>query len=194
MNFEIYSKDNILRNLDKMRERIKSNFKEEYSTSDLFYGFNGLTYEEQDKILKPNKTKREELDLEVLYNEIRCEAKKCKEANIVGVKLLIKNPEYQEFKRKNSIKKKRTTLSEDVNRLLRNGLMTLDEVLDNDFSDDEKQIIKMKYSEEPPLNSTAVSLRLCIDQEEVSEATVKFYNETIAKHKKKLVLKGGSND
>ena len=193
MNISIYSKDNILSNFKRMQESILKNFNEEYSTSDLAYGFNGLSYEDQDRLLKINKTKDEKLYTELLINEIRTEAEKCKKANIVGVKILIKNPEYIAFRKKQVVKKNKSTLVEDANRLLKHGLITMDEVI-SDFSYDEKQIIKMKYSEEPPLNSTAVSLRLCIDVDEVNEATVKFYKETIDKHKKKLVLKGGSVD
>lgn len=194
MNHAIYSKDNILSNFRKTQANILRNFGENYSISDLFYGFNGLSYQEQDQFLKKDKTKKELLELELLINEIRTEAKKCKEANIVGVKILIKNPEYIEFRKKQAAKLKRSKLAEDVNRLLKNGLITLDEVLDG-FGADEKQIIEMKYSEEPPLTTSAIAHRLCIGQDEVNETTVKFYNETMAKHKKKsLILKGGHSD
>ena len=85
---------------------------------------------------------------------------------------------------------KKPSVSEQAKVLLKNGVITKEEVLEDGFGYDEKQIIDMKYSEEPPLNSTAVSIRLCIDQEEVNDATIKFYNETIRKAKIKSLRPG----
>ena len=192
---EIYSKQNILHNFTKTQENILRNYGERYSMSDLFYGFNKLSMEEQDTFLIIRKNQEELLLLPDIISKIREEAKKSKAARLTGVRIIIKNPEYKfelkkTYSKKNEEKHKKPSVSEQAKVLLKNGVITKEEVLEDGFGYDEKQIIDMKYSEEPPLNSTAVSIRLCIDQEEVNDATIKFYNETIRKAKIKSLRPG----
>lgn len=192
---EIYSKQNILQNFTKTQENILRNYGERYSMSDLFYGFNKLSMEEQDTFLIIRKNQEELLLLPDIISKIREEAKKSKAARLTGVRIIIKNPEYKSelkktYSKKNEEKHKKPSVSEQAKVLLKNGVITKEEVLEDGFGYDEKQIIDMKYSEEPPLNSTAVSIRLCIDQEEVNDATIKFYNETIRKAKIKSLRPG----
>ena len=192
---EIYSKQNILHNFTKTQENILRNYGERYSMSDLFYGFNKLSMEEQDTFLIIRKNQEELLLLSDIISKIREEAKKSKAARLTGVRIIIKNPEYKFelkkiYSKKNEEKHKKPSVSEQAILLLKNGVITKEEVLEDGFGYDEKQIIDMKYSEEPPLNSTAVSIRLCIDQEEVNDATIKFYNETIRKAKIKSLRPG----
>lgn len=195
---EIYSKQNILHNFTKTQENILRNYGERYSMSDLFYGFNKLSMEEQDTFLIIRKNQEELLLLPDIISKIREEAKKSKAACLTGVRIIIKNPEYKFelkkiYSKKNEEKHKKPSVSEQAKVLLKNGVITKEEVLEDGFGYDEKQIINMKYSEEPPLNSTAVSIRLCIDQEEVNDATIKFYNETIRKAKIKSLRPGDYN-
>ena len=192
---EIYSKQNILHNFTKTQENILRNYGERYSMSDLFYGFNKLSMEEQDTFLIIRKNQEELLLLSDIISKIREEAKKSKVARLTGVRIIIKNPEYKFelkkiYSKKNEEQPKKPSVSEQAKVLLKNGVITKEEVLEDGFGYDEKQIIDMKYSEEPPLNSTAVSIRLCIDQEEVNDATIKFYNETIRKAKIKSLRPG----
>lgn len=195
---EIYSKQNILHNFTKTQENILRNYGERYSMSDLFCGFNKLSMEEQDTFLIIRKNQEELLLLPDIISKIREEAKKSKAASLTGVRIIIKNPEYKFelkkiYSKKNEEKHKKPSVSEQAKVLLKNGVITKEEVLEDGFGYDEKQIINMKYSEEPPLNSTAVSIRLCIDQEEVNDATIKFYNETIRKAKIKSLRPGDYN-
>ena len=109
------------------------------------------------------------------------------------IRVLIKNPN---FKSNRPVKKESNVNSEitEGNILIKNKIIELDDILDDTFGDDEKRVIRLKYSEEPPLNNVAVAHRLCIDTDEVLETTNKLYKTAYEAHKKLILMRESSNE
>ena len=195
----IYSKENIFRKLQDTKKFYKEIFNEEYFIVDIIYGFNSLTMEEQDFYLQYKANQKNKY-----YEENRLRMRRINDKmrnsiinnydNIADdVKIRVKNPEAQENMRK---KKKTNQNSELVqgSTLIKNKIIEISDILDDRFADDEKRVIKMKYSEEPPLNNMAVAHRLCIDTDEVLETTNKLYRAAYDAHKKLVLMRESSHE
>ena len=217
---EIYSKQNIFDRLQKTKRNFYSLYNEKYTLSNLIYAFNQLTMDEQDLYLTFKRDKnnsgnyqRNREEIRRIIGKMRTEMKTAGDKLSAYCDLDIKNPSADPNSKKKVILRetkkveskpverpkqvKPTKPLSDVQRamlLIRNHLVEIKEVLDDDFGYDEKEIINLKYSEEPPLNNSAVALRKCIDTDEVNETTTKFYKKTLQIHHDKVLAREKANE
>ena len=217
---EIYSKQNIFDRLQKTKRNFYSLYNEKYTLSNLIYAFNQLTMDEQDLYLtfkrdknNSGKYQRNREEIKRIIGKMRTEMKTAGDKLSAYCDLDIKNPSADPNSKKKVIFRetkqveskpverpkqvKPTKPLSDVQRamlLIRNHLVEIKEVLDDDFGYDEKEIINLKYSEEPPLNNSAVALRKCIDTDEVNETTTKFYKKTLQIHHDKVLAREKANE
>lgn len=217
---EIYSKQNIFDRLQKTKRNFYSLYNEKYTLSNLIYAFNQLTMDEQDLYLTFKRDKnnsgnyqRDREEIKRIIGKMRTEMKTAGDKLSAYCDLDIKNPSADPNSKKKVIFRetkqveskpverpkqvKPTKPLSDVQRamlLIRNHLVEIKEVLDDDFGYDEKEIINLKYSEEPPLNNSAVALRKCIDTDEVNETTTKFYKKTLQIHHDKVLAREKANE
>lgn len=198
----IYSKDNIFKRFQSTKKLYKNVFDEDYFMVDIIYAFNNLTMGEQDFYLsykvdsknphyEANKAKMRKItdkmrDL-ILNGDFKVDDK---------IRILIKNPEFKPNKKK-SVSDKVDEKISDVKQgkvLLNTGVVELEDILDDNFGNDEKELIRLKYSEEPPLSNSAVALRKGVDTDEVNETTNKLYRNAFEAHKKLVLMRESSNE
>ena len=198
----IYSKENIFRRFQSTKTLYKKVFDEDYFMVDIIFAFNNLNMEEQDLFLS-YRVDSKNPNYEANKAKIRRITDKMRDLILTGdfkvddkIRVLIKNPEYKPNKRKNITKKIDENLS-DVKQgkiLLNNSIIKLDDILDDSFGNDEQELIRLKYSEVPPLSNSAVALRKGVDTDEVNETTNKLYRTAFEAHKKLVMMRESSNE
>ena len=169
---------------------------------DIIFAFNNLTMDEQDFYLK-YRVDSKNPNYETNKAKMRRITDKMRDLILNGdfkvddkIRVFIKNPEYKPNKHKDIPEMPINKLS-DVKQgkiLLTNGIIKLDDILDDSFGIDEKELILLKYSEVPPLSNSAVALRKCVDTDEVNETTNKLYRTAFEAHKKLVMMRESSNE
>ena len=198
----IYSRENILKRLQSTKSFYKKALDEDYFLVDIIYAFNSLTMNEQDFYLNYNFDSKDN-NFEANKEELKKINIKMRQVILNGdfkvsdkIRIVIKNPEFKSSK-KNSGKEKLDNRISDVKQgkiLLNNGVIKLEDILDEQFGKDEKELIHLKYSENPPLSNSAVALRKGVDTDEVNETTNKLYKTAFAAHKKLVLMRENSNE
>ncbi|MBQ3475255.1 MAG: hypothetical protein IJH20_03700 [Bacilli bacterium] len=197
----IYSRDNIFKRLQSAKNYYKKVLDEDYFLIDIIYAFNNLTMNEQDfylsyKVDSYNPSFEEEkAKLREINNKMR-------ETILNGdykvsdkISVVIKNPKFKSSKKNNN--EKLDNKISDVKQgkiLLNNGVIKLEDILDENFGKDEKELIYLKYSEVPPLSNSAVALRKGVDTDEVNETTNKLYKTAFETHKKLVLIRENFNE
>lgn len=193
---EIYSKQNILSNLQKVKKILNNLYGEDYSLYELVASFNELSMKYQDLLLKIDKDENDRALMKYIYNDIRTGAKKAKNNNVSKQKVIIKNPAYE--KEINKVKNDRKVNREKSKKVVANSLIVnkkvdIDEII-SDFTNNEKEIIKYKFSTIPEKNNIEIANKFGIDIDEINDTLEKVYNKTINTYEKKLTLRLGGNN
>ncbi len=197
----IYSRENIFKRLQSTKSFYKKALDEDYFLIDIIYAFNNLTMNEQDFYLS-YKADSYNPSFEDEKEKLREINNKMRETILNGdykvsdkISVVIKNPKFKSSKKNNN--EKLDNKISDVKQgkiLLNNGVIKLEDILDENFGKDEKELIYLKYSEVPPLSNSAVALRTGVDTDEVNETTNKLYKTAFETHKKLVLIRENSNE
>lgn len=188
----IYTKQNILVNLQKVKKVLNNLYNEDYSLYELVTAFNRLTMKYQDLLLKIDKDENDRVLMKYIYNDMRTGAKEARKSGEINQKVIIKNPLYNDTnnKIKDNKEKSKKTIAKS---LIMNKKVDISEITD-DFPLDEKEMVYYVFNSDSKKNITEISNAFGIDNDEVNDTLNKVYDKAINIYEKKLILKNRGNN